>query len=75
MTVSVLLNCKKCHIQLNAVLFVMHVKIFSSDVGDFSCGCFLFSCFFPFDILFVYILFSFENESSLPFGCFAILVE
>jgi hypothetical protein len=49
--------------------------IFFPDVGDFSCGCFLFSCFFPFDILFVYILFSFENESSLPFGCFAILVE
>jgi hypothetical protein len=33
-------------------------------VDDFSCGCFLFSCFFPFDILFLYILFSFENESS-----------
>jgi len=26
MTVSVLSNCKKCHIQLNAVLFVMNVK-------------------------------------------------
>jgi hypothetical protein len=39
--------------------------IFFPDVDDFSCGCFLFSCFFPFDILFLYILFSFENESSL----------
>jgi hypothetical protein len=31
--------------------------IFFPDVDDFSCGCFLFSCFFPFDILFLYILF------------------
>ena len=27
--------------------------IFFPDVDDFSCGCFLFSCFFPFDILFL----------------------
>ena len=26
--------------------------IFFPDVDDFSCGCFLFSCFFPFDICF-----------------------
>ena len=48
---------------------------FFPDVDDFSCGCFLLSCFFPFDILFLYILFSFENESSLLFCCIAMLVE
>jgi hypothetical protein len=31
--------------------------------------------FFPSDILFLYILFSFENESSLLFCCIAMLVE
>ena len=49
--------------------------IFFPDVDDFSCGSFLFSCFFPFDFLFLYILFSFENESSLLFCCIAMLVE
>ena len=49
--------------------------IFFPDVDDFSCGCFLFSCFFPFDILFLYILFSFENDSSLLFCCIAMLLN
>jgi hypothetical protein len=34
----------------------------------------LFMFFFPFDILFLYMLFSFENESSLLFCCIAMLV-
>ena len=57
-------------------IFLFYICVFVSliffpDVDDFSCGCFLFSCFFPFDILFLYILFSFENESSLLFCCIA----
>jgi hypothetical protein len=48
---------------INSSLVLDFVSLFFfPDVNDFSCGCFLFSCFFPFDIFFFYILFSFENE-------------